>query len=324
MSKPNVLLIGAGKMGSFHARVIAESEKAKLFGIVDPDSVNGPILANKYGTTWYPELPNVTGVDASVVATPTEYHFEIAKTLLSERIPLLLEKPITSDLNSSRQLIELATSSSTPLMCGFLERFNPAVMTAMNLIEEPMHVTTTRHSPYAPRIQTGVSWDLLIHDVDLVSRVFKGAVPTKITSSLGFFHPESINTAEDVVESIIQFDNGGVAQSSASRIGQRKVRSMVVNELDKLIEIDLLRRDVTIYRNVSSQMVDSANRGYRQQAVIEIPEIITSQEPLAAQFNHFLSILSNESDWRTEINSLLPAHLIIDSVISNSLNSPIG
>lgn len=317
MHKPKILLVGAGVMGSYHARVIGQSDKAVLAGIVDVREEVGAPLADKFGAKWFPEIPSLKNFDAVVVAAPTEAHFEIAQIILSEETPLLLEKPLTNNLQTTLDLVSFSRAKQIPLMCGFLERFNPAVLTARQLIEAPVHIATVRHSPYAPRIQTGVAWDLLVHDVDLITQLMQGQDPMSISASTGVFHPSSLHHAEDIAESILKYSNGTVAHSSASRVGHKKVRSLVVTELDKLTEVDLLRRDVTVYRNVSDQMIEDQNRGYRQQTVIEIPEIISSQEPLAAQFDHYLDLISGKIDQEIERKSLLPAHEIIDAVTSS-------
>lgn len=100
-----------------------------------------------------------------------------------------------------------------------------------------------------------MSWDLLVHDVDLAVHLI-GAEPTDVSAQLGFFHPASVAQAEDVAEATLGFANGAVAQISASRIGQHKVRSLTIHELDRLIEVDLLRRNLTVYRHVSEASVD--------------------------------------------------------------------
>jgi predicted dehydrogenase len=318
MAAVNVLLVGAGVMGSYHARVIHQSERTKLAGVVDPFEASGRPLAEKHQTTWFPELPDLSPFDAVVVAAPTEIHYEIALRVLENSTPLLVEKPLTNNLGATVELINLSRQKDTPLMCGFLERFNPAVITARQFIESPIHLTTVRHSPYAPRIRTGVAWDLLVHDVDLVSQLMGQEKLANISGALGVHHPQSEQGAEDIAEAILTFSNGAVAQSSASRVGHKKVRSLVVTELDKLTEVDLLRKDVTVYRNVSNQMIEEVSRGYRQQTVIDIPEIITSQEPLAAQLNHFVDIVQGIADADKERESLLPAHEIIDVLKSTS------
>lgn len=310
---PRILLVGAGTMGSFHARVIAQSGSAELAGIVDPFEDGARPLAERYDTAWMPELPSLDGIDGVVIAAPTEFHHGLARQVLETDTPLLVEKPVADSLDKSVDTLELAASRGVPIMCGLLERFNPAVITATSLMENPVHVMGSRHSPYAPRIRTGVSWDLLIHDVDLAVRML--GVPKTVEGSLGYFHPSSLPGAEDVASVVLDFEEGGLAELSASRIGQRKVRTLVVHELDRLIEVDLLRRGVTVYRHVSADASNDDGRGYRQQAVIEIPELLTAQEPLAAQFEHFLGLVGGSVDAQEELASILPAHRVIARMV---------
>jgi predicted dehydrogenase len=135
---------------------------------------------------------------------------------------------------------------------------------------------------------------------------------------LGQFHPSSAPGAEDIAEAVLGFESGGVASVSASRVGQRKVRTLVVNELDRMIEADLIRRDVTIYKHVSIDTATPDGRGYRQQSIIEIPELSTSREPLATQLDHFLDIVAGRGDAAAERRRILPAHRVVDRVMTES------
>jgi predicted dehydrogenase len=200
------------------------------------------------------------------------------------------------------------------LQCGLLERFNPAVMTALAMVREPCYVRAERHSPYAPRIRTGVGWDLLVHDVDLAVRVFGGAGQARVDVGVGHFHPSSMPGAEDVVEATLHFPGGGVASVSASRIGQRKVRAMVIQELDRMIEIDLLRRGVTAYRHTTVEG-EIGRGGYRQLTEMEVPEIVGA-EPLVSQLAHFVDLIEGRADIDAERESILPAHRVVDEVLA--------
>jgi predicted dehydrogenase len=186
------------------------------------------------------------------------------------------------------------------------------LMTARSMVDAPVHVTGLRHSPYVPRIRTGVAWDLLVHDVDLALQIIGGDV-SHIEAAVGQYHPSSVTGAEDVVEALLRFDGGQVASVSASRLGQHKVRSLTIHELDRLVEVDLLRRDVTVYRHVSGEAGDDG-RGYRQQTIIEIPELVTSQEPLAAQLDRFLGVIAGTVDADAERASILPSHQVVARV----------
>lgn len=314
-ARKRIALVGAGVMGNNHARVVAQSENADLTVLVDPRRDVGSAVAEGHGATWSPELPDLDDIDGVIIAAATEAHFDLAMHVLGSGTPLLIEKPVAADIAQSRAVVAEAEARDLPLMCGLLERFNPAVLTARSFVEAPVHLTGTRHSPYAPRIRTGVAWDLLVHDVDLAI-MLAGSAPERVTSSTGYFHEQSRPGAEDVAETVLTFRSGAIAQVSASRMGQRKIRMLSVYERERLIEIDLLRRDVTVYHHVSEDLVGGGGRGYRQQTVIEIPELITSVEPLTAQFRHFCAIIDGEADAATERRSILPSHEVIAQVLA--------
>ena len=315
--KVRVALVGTGVMGAMHARVVATSGRAELVRIVEPREEVGREVAGRYGADWAPELDDLHDVDAVVVAAPTQHHFPLAQEVLRAERPLLIEKPVCDDLADAERVVAESEKGGIPLMCGLLERFNPAVITALALLDNPVHVNATRHSPYAPRIRTGVAWDLLVHDVDLAIQVFGGVDPTTVRGSVGHVHPESLTGAEDIAETVLTFDSG-LASVSASRIGQRKIRTLVISEMDRLVEADLIRRDVTIFRHVSLDAATPDGRGYRQQSIIEIPELTTSREPLAAQLDRFLDLLDGTADVDVERSRILPAHRAVGALMEST------
>ncbi|MET0134871.1 MAG: Gfo/Idh/MocA family oxidoreductase [Kibdelosporangium sp.] len=312
---PRIALVGVGSMGSLHARVIAQSEHAALALVIDPREEVGRGIAEKYETSWAPEIGDLTGIDAVVLASATETHHKLALDILNQGKPLLVEKPVCANLEQTEEVLQLAADKGLPIMCGLLERYNPAVMTALGLIDEPVHISAKRHSPYAPRIRTGVAWDLLVHDVDIAIQCFRGVEPAHVSAGVGQFHPSSVAGAEDVVDTVLRFPNGAVATISASRIGQRKIRSLTVYELERLIEVDLLQRNVTIYRNVSQDAASPDGRGYRQQSIIEIPELVTAREPLATQLDRFLDLIAGKVDAAAERTAILPSHRTVAAVM---------
>src|SRR5262249_12836131 len=156
-----VALIGAGLMGSLHGRVVSQSPDAELSCIIDPNEGAGMPVAERFRTRWLPKLDDLGPFDAVIVASPTETHAEWGQQAIAAGKPVLVEKPLSEDADETHQLIDEARRRGVPLMCGLLERFNPAVMTAMTIVDEPIHITSVRHSPYADRIATGVAYDLL-------------------------------------------------------------------------------------------------------------------------------------------------------------------
>ncbi|MBN9745850.1 MULTISPECIES: Gfo/Idh/MocA family protein [unclassified Amycolatopsis] len=312
-----IALVGTGNMGSLHARVLSQNDRVDLARVIDPREEAGRAVADRYETQWTPEIGSLSDVDAVVLASATEVHYELAQEILGQGKPMLVEKPVCNSLEFSQEIVALSAKKDVPLMCGLLERYNPAVMTARALVNEPVHLMARRHGPYAPRIKTGVAWDLLVHDVDLAIQFFGGSTPSRVTSSAGYFHPQSVTGAEDTIETVLSFP-AGLATVSASRLAQRKVRSLTVSELDRMIEIDLLRRDVTIYRHVSHDSVTPDGLGYRQQTVIEIPELVTAREPLATQLDRFVDLLEGKVDADVERALILPSHEVVAQVLAEA------
>lgn len=295
-------------MGSLHARVVAGSEQAELMWIADPDQERGQRLAARFGSKWRPEL-SMDDVDALIVAAPTQFHHAIASDVVAAGVPLLLEKPLADDVAHSRQLVDIAASKGSILMCGLLERFNPAVRTAAEIAREPLHAATVRHSPYAERIRTGVSGDLLIHDVDMVLRLFRGA-PSHVTGHCGYFDPRSEAGSEDTADAVLHFPDGQVASLSASRISHRKTRTLVVTELERVVEVDLLRQDITVFRHVHASDFDE-DMGYSQQTIIDIPVVRHLGEPLQLQLQHFVDLIHGNGDAAAELAGLMPPHDVV-------------
>lgn len=304
-------LIGAGSMGSLHARVLAGSAATELAWIADPERVAGQRLAERFASKWVTE-PDFSQVDAVVIAAPTEFHHGYAMAVAEAGLPLLVEKPIADTLADVVELIETSRQRDTVLMCGLLERFNPAVRTATEIARDPLHVTTVRHSPYAERIRTGVASDLLIHDIDLVVRLM-GGPPSGVTGHYGYFEPRSETTSEDVAEATLRFANGQIATLSVSRIAQHKIRSLQIAELGRVIDVDLVRQSITIYRHVQEAGFDE-EAGYRQQTIIEIPIIRHPGEPLQLQLAHFIDLVEGRADRAVERNSLQLPHQLIDQI----------
>lgn len=222
-----IALVGTGSMGSLHARVLSQNDRVSLARVIDPREEAGRAVADRFDTRWSPEIGDLSDVDAVVLASATEVHHQLALEVLGQDKPLLVEKPVCNTLEASEEVVGLA-AKDIPLMCGLLERYNPAVMTARALVNEPVHLMARRHGPYAPRIKTGVAWDLLVHDVDIAIQFFGGSTPSRVTSGAGYFHPSSVEGAEDTIETVLSFPSG-LATVSASRLGQRKVRSLVVS-----------------------------------------------------------------------------------------------
>ena len=176
-SKPRIALVGSGQMGSLHARVIAQSALCELDLLIEPREEQGKAVAARFDTRWAADFDSLDEIDAVVIAAATPAHYELAGRVLDLGKPVLVEKPLAATYEQSVDLVDRSRASGVPLMCGLLERFNPAVRTAREFSGDVWQVNGIRHSPFVSRIPTGVATDLLIHDIDLAIG-FAGSEPS--------------------------------------------------------------------------------------------------------------------------------------------------
>jgi predicted dehydrogenase len=312
MTTHRLALIGAGAMGTNHARVIADSPRAVLEVVVDADKERARLLTDQFGGT-VADLDAVLDCDAVIVAASTQSHTAIALPLIDQGVPILVEKPLALTLAEAQALCRAATDRGSVLACGFVERFGAVVNQGMKLLDEtPIHIVTMRHSPVAERIAGSVVYDLLIHDIDL-ALLFMG--DNRVTGVSGTsWRPDGGAWAE-IADCGLQFAHGGLATMSASRAGQRKLRSVQVFTRSMMLELDLLRADLTVYRNVRLEQSDVAHSlTYRAETIVDIPFVRHIAEPLALQLDHFLNLVEGKADRTAEIVGVLPPHIVAEQV----------
>ena len=227
MSRKQIALVGAGQMGSSHARVIAESALADLAVVIDVDAEAAKRVAGRYDSRPSTDLTDAFGCDAVIVAGSTAARMECVLPLLEAGRPLLVEKPFAPTLAQLDHLLQVAAACDVTVMCGFVERFNAAFRTAVQVLDgPPVHLLAMRHSPPAPRIASSVVNDLMLHDLDVAQRLF-GPVEGVLVGAACLQPPTS--PWNEVADGIIAFGSQGVATLSANRMGQRKVRSLSIH-----------------------------------------------------------------------------------------------
>ena len=308
----NVGLIGVGVMGSNHARIINESDSASLHMVFDANKSVCERAANSWNTTAAHSFEQMEECDAIVVATSTASHVAIADHFLNAGKALLIEKPLCGTLEETREIIARSKTQKTVLTCGFVERFNPAVTTALKLLNEPVrHLWSYRHSPFNPRASSGVVTDLLIHDLDLTTRLAPSGSLPKVGASLWKPAEHSFTETADCT---LQYGSEMTAVQSASRWGQRKIREIRISTDSLLMEIDLLRVTVTTYQNRSQQATPGEPMTYRSETMIEVPFVRHAGEPLGLQFEHFVDLIRGDADREAELATLEAPHVLADMV----------
>jgi predicted dehydrogenase len=298
-------------MARNHARVLCESASTRLDVVVDIDSERAQKLAGDFGCRWATTVCDEQ-VDAAIIATPPQTHAAIAIGLLDRGIPVLVEKPMAPRLADVDAMLAAAARTGTPMTCGFVERFNAAVRTALDLMDEdPIHLVAVRHSPGNPKATASVVADLLVHDMDLA--MLFGPKGTDVGAS-GSMWRSPVTGLDEIADVVVRFGDQMIANLSASRNGQRKVRSLAVTTSRKLFEVDLLRQDLTVYEHIDYP--ETAGGSYRAKTTIDIPFVRTAGEPLVLQLDHFVALVRGEADGEAESATLRPAHAALELLSS--------
>jgi predicted dehydrogenase len=281
-------VVGAGIMGAHHARIVSSMRDASLEFVVDDDVERARVLAESVGTRHTQCLDDVLDdIDAAVVAVPNELHHEIALVLIKAGRHVLVEKPIATDVDEAEDMLAAADDAGVTLMVGHVERFNPAVLELDNLVRDVVHVAASRISPFSPRVQDSVVLDLMIHDLDLVCSLARSPV-----AEVHVVGRTVRSTTPDIASALVRFETGLVANLTASRIGQQKIRELRITQPDSFVTVDLIRQDVTINRLEHSEFLSSEGARYRQSGVVEIPFLEHRGEPISLELQEFVRAAS--------------------------------
>lgn len=273
MEKVKVGVVGIGNMGQHHARIYDEMSQVKLVGLVDIDKTKGDILSKKYNTNFYTDYKKLFGhVKAVNIVVPTSLHYQIAMDFLKQGIHVLVEKPITLSLNQAKELVSIAKNKNLILQVGHLERFNPAVGVLKNLLKKPLFIETQRHSyPTNYNLDVGVVWDLMIHDLDILSTFINSPIVDIHANGLSLY-----SNFEDLALVRIFFENGCIANLLASRISGEKLRKLKIIEEKQTMYLDFINQTLSVMH---------APKNGRASIIEDIE--IEKKEPLQLELEHF-------------------------------------
>lgn len=291
MSKVNIGVIGTGKMGQFHLNVISQIENINLTGIYDTDENRALEVSKKYNTNVFKSLEEIIdNSEALIIASPTKYHFEIAKKAISLGKHILVEKPMTETFLQAQELASLVKEKNVVFQVGHVERFNGAVQELSHIIENPYLIEARRLAPFTNRISdVGVVLDLMIHDLDIVTSLVKK--PVIRFSANG---KKIKSNYEDIASALLEFEDNTIATISASRVTQEKIRTLSVSTEEAYFLLDYSTQDITIHRQATSQSNIKTSLGinYKQESIIE-RVFIHRDNPLKLEDTHFANCILN-------------------------------
>jgi predicted dehydrogenase len=251
MSKTKVGVVGLGHMGKFHARIYSQMAEAEFVAVYDNDRDAARKVAEQYGVRATDSLEEFSdAVDAATVATPTPWHFEIAKSLLEGGKHLLIEKPIAATTAQAKELVALAHESGRILQVGHVERFNPVLDALEKKLAHPRFIESHRLSPYPNRsVEIGVVLDLMIHDLEIILHLVRSPV-----ASIDAVGMPVVSRGEDIANAHLRFENGCVANITVSRVNPERVRKIRVFQEDAYVALDYQQQSGEIHRMRDGQM----------------------------------------------------------------------
>lgn len=245
MAKLRVGVVGVGYLGSFHAEKYARMADVELVGVVDTDPERALRVSAALGVAGFTDQHRLFGaVDAVSIAVPTADHFQVGRAFLEHGVDVLIEKPITTGLDEADELIGLAESRGRILQVGHLERFNPVVAALQDVLDEPQFIESQRLSVFKNRCtDVSVVLDLMIHDIDIITNL----VPSAVRSVRAVGAPV-VTPQVDIANARLEFQNGCVANVTASRVSLKNERSIRLFQKDAYVCVDFIKRDISILR----------------------------------------------------------------------------
>lgn len=250
MERFRVGIIGVGYLGMQHARILSYLEEADLKGVADIDFKRAMQIGNRHGVKYYKNFEEMLDeIDAAIVATPTSEHYSITMKLLQEGKAVLVEKPIAETIDQAEEMVAEAEKKGVVLQVGHLERFNPAVEALENLITEPKFIEVQRLGSFSARsLDIDVVLDLMIHDLDIILSLIKSQVKSIRSSGI-----HVLSDKIDIANARLEFESGCVANLTASRVHQGKVRKLRIFEPTSYYSIDYIDQEVKIFPLNGSQ-----------------------------------------------------------------------
>lgn len=238
-------VLGAGHLGKIHIRLLKEIPAFELVGFFDPNPEAAAAVAAEFGIkSWPSSAELIEACDALDIVTPTLYHFENAEKAIRRSKHVFIEKPLTHTVAEGKLLLQLASEANVKVQVGHVERFNPAFLAAKELLQDPLFVETHRLAQFNPRgTDVSVVLDLMIHDIDVVLSLVKANIRRISASGVAV-----VSETPDIANARIEFDNGAVANLTASRISLKNMRKSRFFRRDAYISVDFLEKSVNIVR----------------------------------------------------------------------------
>lgn len=318
-----VAVVGVGSLGFHHARILRDLPGVQLVGIYDADPARAAFVSGELGVRAFPEIdPLLASVEAAVVAVPTTAHAEVAFRAIGRAVHLLIEKPIAASLAEADEVVRRAEEAGVLLATGHVERFNRVLRACEIYLREPRFIESHRLAPFGPRgTDVAVVLDLMIHDIDLVLSLVRSPVRRVDAVGVPILSPQV-----DIANARLTFENGAVANITASRVSAERMRKVRFFQHSGYISLDLAQgRGEFLRLREGFVPALSASPGSLAQVVDRVELHGDGTEPLRAELESFVEAVRGEREpavsGRAGRDALAVALEIISSIEANVLDS---
>ena len=291
-------VIGAGHLGKIHLRLLETSKRYELIGFYDSNNKNAKILSSEKGYRLFDSIEElIEACDMIDIVTPTLFHHEVSLKAISKKKHIFIEKPIANSVAEAEKITIAAKEQGVLGQVGHVERFNPAFKAARHAVTNPMFIESHRLAEFNPRgTDVPVVLDLMIHDIDILLSIVKSKV--KIVSASGV---SVISNTPDIANARIEFENGCVANLTASRISLKKMRKTRFFQKDAYISVDFLEKKVEIVKMKEAPekpkdfaMILQNAEGHKKEIYFENP-IIDNSNAILEELETFSNAIENKT-----------------------------
>ncbi|HZK07119.1 MAG TPA: Gfo/Idh/MocA family oxidoreductase [Bacteroidales bacterium] len=300
-------VLGAGHLGKIHIKCIREISDYELVGFYDPNVETATRVAEEFGLKNFDSLDSIIeAVDVVDIVTPTVSHFDCAAAALRKSRHVFIEKPIVTTPAEARELMKIAAEAGVKVQVGHVERFNPAFLAAGKYINNPMFIETHRLSQFNPRgTDVPVILDLMIHDIDIILSVVRSNVKKISASGVPI-----VSDTPDIANARIEFDNGCVANLTASRISMKNMRKSRFFQRDAYISVDFLNKELEIVQMKDIDrdpddpfaMVLDLGKGKGMKEIIIDKPMVEPNNAIIVELESFANAINNNATPPVTIN----------------------
>lgn len=314
-------------MGRLHARVYSEMPSVKLVGVFDVNPQSAASVAEQYKCEAFTDIDAlVDRVDAVTIATPTKFHLSVAEPLLKRGIACLIEKPLAPTSDEGKKIVAIAKEHNAIVQVGHIERFNPIVRAMSALNVRPQFIEVARISPMTFRsLDVGVVLDMMIHDIDIVLRL--AGSPVKTVDAVGV---SVIGDVEDICNARVTFENGCVANITASRLSLKTDRKLRIFSSEGYISIDYAAKTGMVVRrkdnlaNVREAARKIQSGELKDPSLVKYAELVNVEqlsiddtEPLRAQADAFVEAVINKTEPSVTASAGLAAVELAERIVAS-------